>query len=269
MNTINVNNVNLHYQSVGNGKETIVFSHGYLMDHSMFNGQMEAFKDRFRCIAFDHRGHGKSEVTKDGYEIDNLTDDAIALIETLNLGAVHFVGLSTGGFVGMRIALRRPDLLKSLVLLDTSAESEDKKALKQYNLLLWMVKNVGWFAVIGQVMPILFHKSFLKDSSRKAEVQQWKNIITRHNKDGIHAFGKGIFSRDNVLDKLSTIEVPTAVMVGEYDVATPPILAKKIVAAIPNAKFYEITDAGHSSTVEQPAKVVEAMEEFYSSSNLI
>lgn len=263
MPTVNVNNTDLHYRSVGQGKETIVFSHGYLMDNTMFDGQIEAFKDRFRCIAFDHRGHGKSEVTKEGYEIDNLTKDAIGLIENLELGAVHFVGLSTGGFVGMRIALRRPELLKSLILMDTSAEGEDKNALKQYNLLLWMIKKVGWFAVIGQVMPILFHKTFLKDTNRKAEVKKWRNIITGHDKKGVYAFGKGIFSRNDVLPKLSTIKVPTAVIVGEHDVATPPKLAKKIVEAIPHATYYEIADAGHSSTVEQPAKVVEAMKDFY------
>ena len=171
MSTIQVNNVTLYYQSVGSGADTIFFSHGYLMNNTMFNGQIDGFKNHFRCVSFDHRGHGQSEVTQDGYELDNLVTDAISLIEALNLGAVHFVGMSTGGFVGMRIALRRPDLLKSLVLMDTSAEAENPKALKQYHLLLWMVKNIGWWAVIKQVMPILFHKTFLNDRSRSNEVQ--------------------------------------------------------------------------------------------------
>ena len=168
MNRVKVNNVELYYQSVGNESETIFFSHGYLMNNTMFNGQIDVFKDRFCCISFDHRGHGQSEVTKDGYELDNLVTDAISLIEALTKGPVHFVGMSTGGFVGMRIALRRPDLLKSLVLMDTSAEAESEKALEQYNLLRWMVKYVGWWAVIGQVMPILFHTSFLKLDNRKS-----------------------------------------------------------------------------------------------------
>lgn len=146
------------------------------MNNTMFNGQIDAFKDRFRCVAFDHRGHGQSEVTKDGYELNNLVTDAISLIEKIDVGPVHFVGMSTGGFVGMRIALHRPDLLKSLVLMDTSAEAENDTSLKKYNLLMWIIRYVGWWAVIGQVMPLLFHKNFLEDDSRKAEVKQWKWI---------------------------------------------------------------------------------------------
>ena len=130
---IKVNQVELYYHEVGTGKETLLFSHGYLMNHTMFEQQMAAFKDRFRCIAFDHRGHGRSEVPKSGYEMDNLVLDAICLIEALELGPVHFIGMSTGGFVGMRMAFRRPDLLQSLVLMNTSAEAESAKSLKQYN----------------------------------------------------------------------------------------------------------------------------------------
>ena len=170
MSKIKVNNVELYYQSVGKGSETILFSHGYLMNNTMFNGQIAYFKDRFRCVSFDHRGHGQSEVTESGYELDNLVTDAISFIESLDLGSVHFVGMSTGGFIGMRIAIHHPNLLKSLVLMDTSAEAESKKALKKYNLLLWVVNYVGWWAVTGQVLSNLFHKSFLQDDSRQAEV---------------------------------------------------------------------------------------------------
>ena len=103
MNRVKVNNVELYYQSVGNESETILFSHGYLMNNTMFNGQIDVFKDRFCCISFDHRGHGQSEVTKDGYELDNLVTDAISLIEALNNDPAHFVGMSTGGFVGCEL----------------------------------------------------------------------------------------------------------------------------------------------------------------------
>ncbi len=86
MSKLRVNNVDLFYRSVGDGAETIFFSHGYLMDNSMFDGQIDTFKGQFRCIAFDHRGHGQSEVTADGYELDNLVTDAIVLIEATDGG---------------------------------------------------------------------------------------------------------------------------------------------------------------------------------------
>ena len=269
MSKVKVNNVELYYQSVGNGSETILFSHGYLMNNTMFNGQIDALKAQFRCIAYDHRGHGQSEVTKDGYELDNLVTDAISFIEALDVEPVHFVGMSTGGFVGMRIALRRPELLKSLVLMDTSAEAESDSALKQYNLLLWMVKYVGWWSVIGQVMPILFHKSFLKDDRRKVEVKKWKDIITGHNKKGVVPFGKGIFARDSVLERLAGLSLPTAVIVGEQDIATTPEYAQRIADVIPNAKMYTIPDAGHSAAVEKPTAVAEAMRDFYTGIGII
>lgn len=263
MSKVKVNNVELYYQSVGNESETIFFSHGYLMNNTMFNGQIDAFKDRFRCVSFDHRGHGQSEVTKNGYELDNLVTDAISLIEVLDVGPVHFVGMSTGGFVGMRIALRRPDLLKSLVLMDTSAEAESEKSVKQYNILLFMIKYLGWWTGIGQVMPILFHKSFLKDESRQPEVKKWRNIITGHSKKGTCSFGKGIFIRDSVLDQLANMSLPTAVIVGEQDIATTPEYAQRMADIIPNAKLYKIPDAGHSGAVEKPTAYADAMRDFY------
>ena len=269
MTTIKVNNVELYYRSVGSGSETILFSHGFLMNNTMFNGQIDSLKDQFRCVSFDHRGHGNSEVTQSGYELDNLVTDAISLIEALDVGAVHFVGMSAGGFVGMRVALRRPDLLKSLVLMDTSAEGEDETGLKKYNLLMWMVKNVGWWAVMGSVLPIMFHKDFLKDGSQKAEVKKWRNIITSQSKQGVTLFAKGIFSRDSVLEKLANLSLPTAVIVGEKDIATTPDVARRMTDTIPHAKQYTIPNAGHSAAVEKPREVAKAMHDFYTSAGII
>jgi len=260
---VQVNHVEIYYQVFGKGKETILFSHGYLMNNEMFKGQIEILKDKFKCIVYDHRGHGKSEVTHTGYEMDNLVNDAISLIEKLELGSVHFIGMSTGGFIGMRIAIRRPELLKSLILMNTSAEKESMKALKKNNTLLWVVKNIGFFPVIGQVMPILFHSNFLKDKSRKSEVKKWKKIITSQKRKGIVPFGKGIFARDSVLEKLSEIKIHTGIIVGNNDVPTPPQYSKNMASIIPNAELFIIPDAGHSVAVEKPEEVTNAIRKFY------
>ncbi len=269
MSKVNVNNVELYYQSEGEGSEVIVFSHGYLMNNTMFNKIINTFKNRFRCVSFDHRGHGQSEVTAKGYELDNLVTDAISFIESLDVTAVHFVGMSTGGFVGMRIALRRPDLLKSLVLMDTSAEGETEEAAKKNKLLLRMIKYVGWWTVINPIMSILFHKSFLEDDSRKAEVSKWRNIVKGHNKKGILPFGQGIFERKSVLEELVDLSVPTAVIVGEQDIATPLDCSQRMADIIPNAKLYKIPDSGHSAAVEKPTEVADAMQDFYTSAGII
>ena len=107
------NGIQLHYEEMGSGPETIVFSHSYLADHYHFNPQMQALKDRYRCIAFDHRGHGQSEIPDDGYGMENLYEDAVGFIEALDCAPCHFVGLSTGGFIGVRIGIRHSSIVHS------------------------------------------------------------------------------------------------------------------------------------------------------------
>ena len=106
----------IYYVDEGSGPDTIVFSHGLLWSGEMFRPQIDALKDRFRCVAFDHRGQGQSPVARSGYDMDTLTADAAALIEGVGAAPCHFVGLSMGGFVGMRLAARRPELLRSLLI---------------------------------------------------------------------------------------------------------------------------------------------------------
>src|SRR5258707_9601832 len=101
---VKVNGVELNYQESGSGPETIVFSHGLLMDHMMFESQRAAFEKQYRVIAYDHRGQGQSHDPGQGYDMDTLADDAAALITALNAAPCHFAGLSMGGFVGMRLA---------------------------------------------------------------------------------------------------------------------------------------------------------------------
>lgn len=260
---ISVNGAELFYRREGEGDETIVFSHGYLMNHTMFKGQVDRLKSDYRCLSFEHRGHGQSGITESGYELDNLVTDAIALMDKLKLGPVHFVGMSTGGFVGMRIALKRPDLLKSLVLMSTSAEAEPTQALKKNNLLLNTVKYIGWWPVIRQVLSMMFHSSFLRDRRNKPLLQYWKQTVITQNKHAMFDFGKGIFARDNVLPQLAHLSLPVAVIVGAEDVLTPPECAKRMADTIPGAKLYEIADAGHSAAIEKDTEVADAMQGFY------
>ena len=109
MTHVMVNGVSLAFEEHGSGDETVVLSHSYLVDRRQFDAQVAALATRYRVLAFDHRGHGGSGKPSDGYDMDSITRDAEAFIETTNAGPCHFIGLSTGGFVGLRLALRRPD----------------------------------------------------------------------------------------------------------------------------------------------------------------
>jgi 3-oxoadipate enol-lactonase len=262
MSEITANGVSLFFEEKGSGPETIVFSHGYLLDSTHFAPQIEALSDRYRCIAYDHRGHGQSQAPKSGYDMENLYTDAVALIEVLNCAPCHFVGLSTGGFIGVRIGIRRPELLTSLILMDTTAEAEPKKNVRQFKLLMSIVRWLGWGPVINKVMSIIFTKKFLNDPGRQDEVRYWKELITSGNKKTLIQFGIGIFSRASVFEELSKITTPTLVMVGEKDMARPLSEAQRTVEKIPGAKLIIIPEAAHLCTIEEPAAVTEAIEEF-------
>ena len=259
------NGIRLYYTESGSGPETIVFSHSYIVDSSHFDPQVASLKDRYRCIAYDHRGHGRSEVARSGYEMENLYMDAVRFIETLGCAPCHFVGLSTGGFIGLRIAIRRPELLKSLILMDTSADAEPAEAMKQYRLLLFVVRWLGYQPVIGRAMSIFFGPKFLQDPSRSNEVRTWRQRMMANDRQAMADFGHGIFSRESVYDQIDTIRMPTLVIVGEKDVPTPQDKAKRIVAKILGAKLKVIPHAGHLSTVEEPVVVNEVIGEFLDS----
>ena len=106
---IALNGTRLHYVEAGEGADTVVFSHSYLVDHRHFEPQIEALSDRFRVLAYDHRGHGRSGPAAPGCSMETIYEDGLAFLEALGEGPLHWVGLSTGGFVGMRIASRRPE----------------------------------------------------------------------------------------------------------------------------------------------------------------
>ncbi len=126
---VDLDGVRLSFVERGSGAETVVFSHSYLLDHRHFEPQVAALEDRFRVLAYDHRDHGGSERPDGPYEMDAIYVDAVRFVEAMCDGPVHFVGLSTGGFVGVRLGIRRPDLLRSLVLMGTSAENEPRSGV--------------------------------------------------------------------------------------------------------------------------------------------
>jgi 3-oxoadipate enol-lactonase len=260
-----VNGVRLHYTEQGSGSETIVFSHSFLVDSHHFDPQIAALKGHYRCIAYDHRGHGRSEVARGGYEMENLYQDAVSLIEALGCAPCHFVGLSTGGFIGLRLAIRRPEMLKSLTLMDTSAEAEPPEAMKQHRLMLFALRWLGYRPVVGRAMPIFFGPRFLKDPSRSHEVREWRRRMTANDRQAMIDFASGIISRESVYEQIDAIRTPTLVVVGEKDVPTPPEKARHMASRIPGARLEVIADSGHLTTIEEPAAVNAALKAFLDS----
>jgi pimeloyl-ACP methyl ester carboxylesterase len=268
MPTIDVNGTSLYYEDTGPGStgQTIAFSHGLLWGTEMFEAQIAALRGRYRCIAWDHRGQGKSAADPHRHciGIELVWQDAVALLEALDVRGAHFVGLSMGGFVGMRMAARRPDLVDKLVLLETSHEPEPVENVGRYRLLTAIYRTIGPRVIQSRVAPIMLGKSIIADPSRKDDVERFVKLMTRR-KDVWRAIN-GVIDRPGIAaSELARIAAATLVIVGDEDRATTPAKAQQIVAAIRGATLVTIPRAGHSSTVEEPAAVTAAIERFLQS----
>jgi len=261
---IKLNDTELYYEDTGGPGEVILFSHGLLWNTALFAQQVAALRSTYRCISYDHRGQGQSANDhRSAIDMDLLTDDVIALIQALDLGRVHFCGLSMGGFVGMRLAARRPELVRSLILCETSADSEPEENAPKYARMNLVARWLSPRLVTPQVMPILFGKTALNDPTRSDERKAWLAQLNKCRRSIWRAVN-GVILRDAVIDELAHITAPTLVIVGDEDVATVPAKAERIVNAISGSKLVRIAHAGHSSTVEQPGAVNAALTAFLS-----
>jgi 3-oxoadipate enol-lactonase len=260
MPNLRVNGTELYYEDTGGSGPAILFSHGLLWDTSLFAPQIAALKSRYRCVAYDHRGQGQSaESDLRAIDMDTLFADAVALIEALDLKPVHVCGLSMGGFVAMRLGARRPDLVRSLLLLDTSADPELPE--NELIFLLWnrIVRDGGVDILVDTTMPHMLGQSTLSDPARAAERDSWCQQLRSTNRPSLWRAINGVIERPSVYHELSCVTAPTLVMVGEEDTVTVPAKAERIAAAIAGAKLVRIPRAGHTATIEQPQAVTQAI----------
>jgi 3-oxoadipate enol-lactonase len=262
---LTVNGARLYYEEHGSGLQTIVFAHGLLWSGRMYDAQVAALQGRYRCITFDLRGQGQSEIARDGYDMDTLAEDAAALIQALDCAPCHFAGLSMGGFIGMRLAARRPELLRSLILLETSADPEPAANVPRYTQMARVARLLGTRVVASRVMPIMFGRTFMTDPARAAERAEWRRRLTANSRVGAARATMGVVERKGIYDEIERISLPTLVIVGEEDVATRPDRAERIAERIAGARLVKIPHAGHTSTVEQPNAVNEALLAFLDS----
>jgi pimeloyl-ACP methyl ester carboxylesterase len=199
--------------------------------------------------------------------MDTLTADAVALIAHLDLGPVHYVGLSMGGFVGQRIATRHGELLRSLTLLDTSADVEDPAKAGEYRLLANVYRITGVRPTLGKVKAAMFGPAFLASEASGTVIDEWVRRLRRCERAGIRKAVLSVVDRLPVHDELARVSVPTLVAVGADDVATPRPQAERIAAAIPGARLEVVPDSGHSSTLEQPAVLSALIRDFLASAD--
>ena len=260
-----INGARLFYEEHGSGLETIVFAHGLLWSGRMFDPQVAALKERYRCITFDFRGQGRSQVTRSGYDMETLTEDTAGLIRALGVFPCHFVGLSMGGFIGMRLALRHAELVRSLTLIEATADSEPPENVFPYKIMALLARWVSMRLLTGRIIRIMFGEKFINDPARRADQEEYRRQLLANDRLGIYRATMGVVNRLPIYDQIHEIKVPVLIVVGDQDKATVPEKSRRIHARIPGSRLVVIPGAGHSSSVEEPEAVNSALRSFLDS----
>ena len=237
----------------------IVCLHGLLFDGGMWRNQLGPLAELGRVLAFDGPGHGKSEVPP----IFTLEEHADALADALaELGVDEavLVGLSWGGMLAMRYALRHGKSTRALALLDTSAEREVPLLRARFRAFATFHQYVGmpYFLYERDIAPRMFCRS---TRTRAPElVRQTGHTLLGFDRAGVARAAMAVaVNRADVLASLAAISCPTLVLCGREDRSTPLAKSEHIAARIPGARLVVIEDAGHMTPLEQPAAVNEAL----------
>jgi 3-oxoadipate enol-lactonase len=257
-----VNGIDLYYEDTGGSGPPVVFSHGLLWSTRMFDAQVAALRDRYRCISFDHRGQGQSPSSPTAYDMEMLADDAAALITQLGVAPCHFVGLSMGGMVGMRLAARKPALLRTLTLIETAGDTEPLRNVPKYAAMMLAARVAGLGPLVTPVMRIMFGRAALEDPNRAAERAGWEDELRALPVPRVERALDAVVKRRSVMDELGRIRTPTLYLHGEDDRAIAMPRARRTVAAIPGARLVILPRAGHSSSREEPAAVSRELTQF-------
>lgn len=254
-----VNGNEYEYEEAGSGTP-VVFAHGLTFSRRMWDRQVEALSPRYRCLSYDFLGHGGSSLGDAEYTLEDEAESLHALIARWGASPAHVVGLSMGGMVALRLALAHPEDVRSLALLDTSAEAELPERAPLYEQLAATAKARGPDSVADPVAAIMFSPGFVQ--SHPEAVEAYKRSFSALDMEGLERATRAVARRTNVLDRISQISVPTLVIVGGEDGATTPDRAEHIVERVRGARLETIAGAGHMTTVEQPERVSELLAGF-------
>ncbi len=227
------------------GAPVVMFSNSLMSNLDMWDAQMAALTARYRVLRYDQRGHGGTQTTPGPYPTELLAEDAFAVIEAMGVGPVHFVGLSMGGFTAQVLAVRRPEVVRSLVLCDTACVMPPESL---WNERIEIAQTQGIAALAQGTLERWFTAPF--HETGKAELATVRAMILGTGAAGYIACAEGI--RDmRICDNLAQITVPTLVMVGEGDPACPVASAEVLHARIAGSELVVLKNAAHLPNIEQ------------------
>lgn len=223
----------------------------------MWAPQIAAFAGRYRVVRYDSRGHGASEVTPGPYSIDQLGKDALDLLDALSIPHAHFCGISLGGVVGMWLAINAPERLDRLALANTGAKIGTPE---MYNARIDAVLRDGMAPIASAVLARWVSPQLLAQPT--PIVARLRADLVALSADGYAATCAAVRDVD-LRQLLSRIRVPTLVIAGTEDLATPPADARYIVDHASDARYVELP-AAHLSNIQAAPAFTQAVLQFLS-----
>lgn len=246
---ITANGISMNYVFDGPaGAPVVTLSHSLATDLGMWEPTLPALTSRWRVLRYDTRGHGQTEAPKGPYTLEQLADDALALLRALGIQRTHWVGLSMGGMIGQALALKAPQVLASLSLCDTSSRIP-AEAKPQWEERIRTAETKGMEPLVEPTLARCFTAPFRE--RRKGVVDRVATMIRTTPVAGYVGCCRAIAAL-NLTDRLGAIKLPTVVIVGEEDPGTPVAASKVIAEAIKGAQLEIIPAAAHLSNMEQP-----------------
>ena len=257
MKTVNLGDVSLQVADRGTGPPVLLV-HGFPLDHTMWSAQIDALAARYRVIAPDLRGFGRSGVTPGVVTMQQHADDLARLLDELDAGGrLVFCGLSMGGYIGWQFWRKHGDRLAGLILCDTRAAADTPEAAAVRLKMADMVVADGVSEVVRTMLPRLLAPDGFANSPEV--VERIRRMITGTAPEGIAAAQRGMAARPDATPWLAEIDLPALLVVGAQDELTPPAEMQSVAAAIQGARLVVVDGAGHMSPMEKPGAVNEAI----------
>ena len=256
MPTADIRGQEVFYRDVGADGPAVLFSHGFLMDHTMFDPQVEFLADEFRCILWDERGFGGTP-SEGPFTYWDLADDAVGLLDHLGVEAAAFVGMSQGGFLSLRAALRHPDRVSALVLIDTTAGVDDEETRAGYRQMFdtWMQAGP-----VDELTSTVADLILGDDPALREEwIARWK----AKPPEELVEPARCLLERDDVSDRLREIGCPALMIHGTADESIPISEAEAMDAALPESRgVVRVPGAAHAPNLTHPEIVNPPLLEF-------
>ncbi len=245
-----VNDQNLYFEDSGGDGLAIVFSHGLLMDCSMFAPQVAALRSRYRCVVWDERGHGQSATDQcEPFTYYDSANDLAALLAHLGIRQAVLAGMSQGGYLSLRCALTHPELVRALILIDTQAMLEDPVKLPEHQALLEIWLDHG----LADELAAVIEHTILGDGWLGAAAWRAKWKVAKPA-NLVQSFTT-LATRDDISEQMPHITVPALVIHGDRDNAIDLSRAKAMADALPRAQWKVVPDAGHAANLTHPDAV--------------